>query len=100
MISSLPQIGQTNKRCDKGLFSTFIIGTPTVLPPSSLAATGYDRSNGTPVKVLTAVNSHSSISRMNLVRGNYILLGVGTWLPRSEHVSGYAIYKFVVKVFL
>jgi hypothetical protein len=77
-----------------------IIGTPTVLPPSSLAVTAYDRNNGTAVKVLTAVNSHSSISRMNLVRGNYILLGVGTWLPRSEHVSGYAIYKFVVKVFL
>jgi hypothetical protein len=77
-----------------------IIGTPKVLTPSSLAVTAYDRNNGTPVKVLTAVNSHSSIFRVNLVRGNYILLGVGTWLPRSEHVSGYAIYKFVVKVFL
>ena len=77
-----------------------IIGLPTVLPPSSLAVTAYDRNNGTAIKVLTAVNSHSSIFKMNLVRGYYILLGVGTWLPRSEHVSGYAIYKFVVKVFL
>jgi hypothetical protein len=77
-----------------------IIGTPRLLPPSSLAVTAYDHNNGTAVKVLTAVNSHSSIFRVNLVRGNYILLGVGTWLPRSEHVSGYAIYKFVVKVFL
>jgi hypothetical protein len=77
-----------------------IIDTPKLLPPSSLAVTAYDRNNGTAVKVLTAVNSHSSIFRLNLVRGNYILLGVGTWLPRSEHVSGYAIYKFVVKAFL
>jgi len=77
-----------------------IIGTPRLLPPSSLAVTAYDRNNGTAVKVLNAVNSHSSVFRVNLVRGNYILLGVGTWLPGSEHVSGYAIYKFVVKVFL
>jgi hypothetical protein len=75
-----------------------IIDTPRELPPSSLAVTAYDRNNGTAVTALTAVNSHSSVFRLNLVRGTYIFLGVGTWLPGSEHVSGYAIYKFVVNV--
>jgi hypothetical protein len=46
------------------------------------------------------VGAHSSVFRVNLVRGTYILLAVGTWLPGSEHVSGYAIYKFVVNVIL
>jgi hypothetical protein len=74
-----------------------IIGTPRLLPPSSLGVTVYDSNNGTAVKVLNVVGSHTAF-RVNLARGNYILLGVGTWLPRSEHVSGYAIYKFVVDV--
>jgi hypothetical protein len=77
-----------------------IIGTPRLLPPSSLAVTAYASNNGTAVKVLNAVNSHSSIFRMNLVRGTYILLAVATWLPGSEHVSGYVIYKFMVTVIL
>jgi len=74
-----------------------IIGTPRLLPPSSLGVTVYDSNNGTAVKVLNVVASHTAF-RVNLARGNYILLAVGTWLPRSEHVSGYAIYKFVVDV--
>ncbi|HET7390374.1 MAG TPA: hypothetical protein VFJ51_06085 [Nitrososphaeraceae archaeon] len=74
-----------------------IIGTPRLLPPSSLGVTVYNSNNGTAVKVLNVVGSHSAF-RVNLARGNYILLAVGTWLPRSEHVSGYAIYKLVVDV--
>jgi hypothetical protein len=74
-----------------------IIGTPRVLPPSSLGVTVYDSINGTAVKVLNVVGSHSAF-RVNLAKGDYILLAVGTWLPRSEHVSGYAIYKLVVDV--
>lgn len=74
-----------------------IIGTPRLLSPSSLGVTVYDRINGTAVKVLNVVGSHSAF-RVNLARGNYILLAVGTWLPRSEHVTGYAIYKLVVNV--
>ena len=74
-----------------------IIGTPRLLSPSSLGVTVYDSINGTAVKVLNVVGSHSAF-RVNLTRGNYILLAVGTWLPRSEHVSGYAIYKLVVDV--
>ncbi|MFZ0223445.1 MAG: hypothetical protein WAM42_17315 [Candidatus Nitrosopolaris sp.] len=77
-----------------------IIGTPRLLPPSSLGVTAYDSNNGTAVKVLNAMGAHSSVFRVNLVRGTYILLAVGTWLPGSEHVSGYAIYKFVVNVIL
>jgi hypothetical protein len=75
-----------------------IIGTPRLLPPSSLGVTEYTSNNGTAVKVLNAVGSHSSIFRVHLAKGMYILLAVGTWLPGSEHVSGYAIYKFVVNV--
>jgi hypothetical protein len=74
-----------------------IIGTPRLLPPSSLGVTAYDGNNGTAVKVLNVVGSHSAF-RVNLARGNYILLAVGTWLPGSEHVSGYAVYKLVVDV--
>ncbi|MGB6592269.1 MAG: hypothetical protein WBE68_12255, partial [Candidatus Nitrosopolaris sp.] len=32
-----------------------IIGTPRLLPPSSLGVTAYDSNNGTAVKVLNAV---------------------------------------------
>jgi hypothetical protein len=74
-----------------------IISFPRVLPPSSLGVTVYDSNNGTAVKVLNVVGS-DIVFRVELARGNYILLGVGTWLPRSEHVSGYAIYKLVVEV--
>jgi hypothetical protein len=74
-----------------------ILGTPRLLPASSLGVTIYDANNGTAVKVLNVAGSHS-VFRVNLARGNYILLAVGTWLPSSEHVSGYAIYKLVVDV--
>jgi hypothetical protein len=74
-----------------------ILGTPRLLPPSSLGVTVYDTNNGTAVRVLNVVGSHS-VFRVNLARGNYIFLAVGTWLPSSEHVSGYAIYKLVVDV--
>ncbi len=74
-----------------------ILGTPRLLPVSSLGVTVYDANNGTAVKVLNVVGSHS-VFRVTLARGNYILLAVGTWLPSSEHVSGYAIYKLVVDV--
>jgi hypothetical protein len=77
-----------------------IIGTPRLLPPSSLAVTAYASNNGTAVKVLNAADTHTSIFRVNLVRGSYVLLAVGTWLPGSEQVSGYAIYKFAVNVVL
>jgi hypothetical protein len=74
-----------------------ILGTPRLLPPSSLGVTVYDSNNGTAVKVLNVVGSYSAF-RVNLARGNYILLAVGTWLPGSEHVSGYTIYKFVMAI--
>jgi hypothetical protein len=35
---------------------------------------------------------------MNLNSGNYILIAVATWLPASEDVIGYVIYKFVVSI--
>jgi hypothetical protein len=59
--------------------------------------TVYDSNNGTAVKVVNVVGSYSAF-RVNLARGNYILLAVGTWLPGSEHVSGYTIYKFVMTI--
>lgn len=53
-----------------------IIGTPRLLSPSSLGVTVYDSINGTAVKVLNVVGSHSAF-RVNLTRGNYILLEHG-----------------------
>jgi hypothetical protein len=77
----------------------FVIeGTPGILPPSSLAVTAYTNNNGTAVKVLSAVNSQSTVFRVTLEKGAYILLAAATWLPGREHVSGYVIYKFIVKV--
>lgn len=79
----------------------FVIkGTPKLLPASSLAVTAYYSNNGTAAKVLSAVNSHSSIFKVTLDKGNYIYLAVATWLPGAEHVSGYVIYKFMVNVIL
>lgn len=79
----------------------FVIkGTPKLLPASSLAVTAYYSNNGTAAKVLSAVNSHSSIFKVTLDKGNYVNLAVATWLPGAEHVSGYVIYKFMVNVIL
>lgn len=75
-----------------------IRGTPKLLPPSSLAVTAYSATSGAAAKVLNATDYDSSIFRINLNHGNYILLATATWLPGSEDVTGYVIYKFVVSV--
>lgn len=75
-----------------------IVGTPKLLPPSSLAVTAYYAVNGTAAAVLDATDYDNTIFRMNLNSGNYILIAVATWLPGSEDVTGYVIYKFVVSV--
>lgn len=83
----------------KGSCIQFLIrGTPKLLPPSSLAVTAYSDTSGAAVKVLNATDYDNSIFRMNLNSGNYILLATATWLPGSEDVTGYVIYKFVVSV--
>jgi len=75
-----------------------IVGTPKLLPPSSLAVTAYHAINGTAAAVLDATDYDNTIFRMNLNSGNYILIAVATWLPGSEDVTGYVIYKFVVSI--
>jgi hypothetical protein len=75
-----------------------IVGSPKLLPPSSLAVTAYSAISGAAARVLDATDYDSSIFRMNLNSGNYILLAAATWLPGSEGVTGYVIYKFVVSV--
>lgn len=75
-----------------------IVGTPKLLPPSSLAVTAYYAINGTAAAVLDATDYDNTIFRMNLNSGNYILIAVATWLPGSEDVTGYVIYKFVVSI--
>jgi hypothetical protein len=75
-----------------------IVGTPKLLPPSSLAVTAYYDINGTAAKVLDATDYDNTVFRMNLNSGNYILVAAATWLPGSEDVTGYVIYKFVVSV--
>ncbi|HYY49261.1 MAG TPA: hypothetical protein VE643_00180, partial [Nitrososphaeraceae archaeon] len=66
--------------------------------PSSLAVTAYYAINGTAAAVLDATDYDNTIFRMNLNSGNYILIAVATWLPGSEGVTGYVIYKFVVSI--
>jgi len=75
-----------------------IKGTPKLLPPSSLAVSAYYAVNGSAAKVLNATDYDNSIFRMNLNSGIYILLATATWLPGSENVTGYVIYKFVVSL--
>jgi hypothetical protein len=75
-----------------------IVGTPNLLPPSSLAITAYSAINGTAAAVLNAIDYDNTVFRMNLSSGNYILVAAATWLPGSEDVTGYVIYKFVVNV--
>ena len=75
-----------------------IVGTPNLLPPSSLAVTAYHAINGTAAAVLNATDYDKTIFRMNLNSGNYILVAAATWLPGSEDVTGYVIYKFVLSV--
>ena len=75
-----------------------IVGTPKLLPPSSLAVTAYSAINGTAAAVLDATDYDNTVFRMNLNSGNYILVAAATWLPGSEDVTGYIIYKFVVSV--
>src|SRR5919202_3954327 len=75
-----------------------IVGTPKLLPPSSLAVTAYYAINGTAAAVLDATDYDNTIFRMNLNSGNYILIAVATWLPGSEDVTGYVIYKFGLSV--
>jgi hypothetical protein len=75
-----------------------IRGTPKLLPQSSLAVTAYSATSGAAAKVLNATDYDGSIFRMNLNSGNYILLATATWLPGSQDVTGYVIYKFVVSV--
>jgi hypothetical protein len=72
-----------------------IVGRPKLLPLSSLAVTAYSAINGIAAKVLDATDYDSSVFRINLNSGNYIL---ATCLPGSEEVTGYVIYKFVVSV--
>jgi hypothetical protein len=59
-----------------------IVGTPKLLPPSSLAVTAYYPINAT--------DYDNTIFRMNLNSGNYILVAAATWLPGSEDVTGYS----------
>src|SRR5690349_7774514 len=75
-----------------------IKGAPKQLPPSSLAVTAYPANTETAVKVLNATNYDSSIFRMSLNKGPYVLLATATWLPGSEDVTGYVIYKFMASV--
>jgi hypothetical protein len=43
---------------------------------------------------LLSIGAINAVSRTS----NYILLAAATWLPGSQYVTGYVIYKFVVSV--
>lgn len=84
----------------KGTCAQFVVkGTPQTLPPDSLDVSAYS-TNGTSIGVLDAVEDNTSTFRIDLPRGEYILLGTATWIPSStnEYVTGYVIYKFLANV--
>jgi hypothetical protein len=76
-----------------------ITGTPRTLPPDSLDVSAYSSDN-TPVAVLDAAENYSSMFRITLDDGVYILLSAATWDPTSadEDVGGYVTYNFLVNV--
>lgn len=75
----------------------FAKGYPAILPPSSLSIDAYT-SQGKAVGILNITKSTSSRFALNLNEGKYILLAVATWLPRSEDVTGYTIFTYMVNV--
>jgi hypothetical protein len=75
----------------------FAKGDPAVLPPSSLSIDAYT-SRGKAAGVLNVTKSESTTFALNLNEGKYILLAVATWLPRSEDVTGYTIFSYMVNV--
>lgn len=71
---------------------------PLLLPPSSMSITAYD-TNGKAEKVLYAnKNNTMAFFNVNLKEGKNIFLVVATWLPRSEKVTGYEEYIFIVNI--
>ena len=76
-----------------------ITGTPRTLPPDSLDVSAYSVDN-TPVAVLDAAENYSSMFRITLDDGVYILLSAATWDPTSadEDVGGYVTYNFLINV--
>jgi hypothetical protein len=82
----------------KGSFVRFFAkGDPTILPPSSLSIDAYT-SQGKAVSVLNATKSESTTFALNLNEGKYILLAVATWIPRSEDVTGYTVFTYMINV--
>ena len=79
------------------LVQFFAKGNPLILPPSSLSIDAYN-SQGKAVGVLNTTKATGSTFALNLNEGKYILLAVATWLPRSEDVTGYAIFSYMVNV--
>jgi hypothetical protein len=75
----------------------FAKGDPAILPPSSLSIDAYT-SQGKAAGILNITKSTSSRFALNLNEGKYILLAVATWLPRSEDVTGYTIFTYMVNV--
>jgi hypothetical protein len=75
----------------------FAKGDPAILPPSSLSIDAYT-SQGKAAGILNITKSTSSRFAINLNEGKYILLAVATWLPRSEDVTGYTIFSYMVNV--
>jgi hypothetical protein len=70
---------------------------PAILPPSSLSIDAYT-SQGKAVGVLNITKGTSSNVALNLAQGKYILLATATWIPRSEDVTGYAIFSYMINI--
>ena len=70
---------------------------PAILPPSSLSIDAYT-SQGKAVGVLNITKGTSSNVALNLTQGKYILLATATWIPRSEDVTGYTIFSYLINI--
>jgi hypothetical protein len=82
----------------KGSFVRFFAkGDPAILPPSSLSIDAYT-SQGKAVGVLNVTKSESTTFALNLNEGKYMLLAVATWIPRSEDVTGYTVFSYMINV--
>lgn len=82
----------------KGSTVQFIAkGNPAILPPNTLSIDAYT-SQGKAVGVLNMTKGTSSTVALDLVEGKYILLATATWIPGSEHVTGYAIFSYMIDI--
>jgi hypothetical protein len=87
--------GVIKDSCLGFLIPNYLLG----LEPSSISINAYDM-QGNSIKLLSNKEDRTStLFKVNLNEGKYILLAVATWLPTKENMMvGYEEYKFLINV--